>query len=108
MYPIASYFSEREDFECLVKPEGFAAYKISGEVCYLKDIWVHKDFRKTGLASKMADEIASKAKLSNCRYLTGSVAIGLKSTTDSVKVLLAYGFLVHDVVNGGIIFRKEI
>lgn len=105
---LAAYFKELEDFDSITTPEGFASYRISGEECYIKDIWVHQDYRKKSVASDMADDIVAIAKRAGCKYLTGSVYINIKNPTASTKVLLAYGFEIHSLVPNGIVFRKAI
>lgn len=108
MDQLASYFKELEDFDSIVAPEGFASYRVNGDECYIKDIWVHPDYRKQSFASHIADNIAEIAKKAGCKYLTGSVYINIKNPTLSTKVLLAYGFEIHSLVPNGIIFRKAL
>lgn len=108
MHRLASYFHEREGFDSILTEEGFATYKINGEECYIRDIWVHKDYRKKGVASEMADDIARIAITKGCKYLTGSVAVTDPNSTANTLVLLAYGFRIHSVVNYGILFRKDL
>lgn len=108
MHQLAAYFKEREGFDSIVTDEGFATYKISGEECYIRDIWVHKDYRKKGIASEMADDIAAIAKKAGCTYLTGSVSTTANHSTESCLVLFAYGFKIHSVVQYGIYFRKDL
>lgn len=109
MRHLASYFKERDGFDCLFTEEAFATYKIAGDECYIRDIWVHRDFRKGQIASKLANDIAEIAKRAGCKFLSGSVSTtAANSPTDSAKVLLAYGFLIHNAVPGGIFFRKEL
>lgn len=108
MHQLAAYFKEREDFETIITSDGFASYKITGDECYIRDIWVDKDQRKSGLASEMADDIARISIAAGCKYLTGSVCTTAKNPTESTAVLLAYGFKIHSAVQGGIFFRKDL
>lgn len=108
MHKIAAYFKEREGVESISFDGGFATYIISGEECYIRDIYVEKDYRNRYLASKMADEITKIAKKAGCKYLTGTVMPSANNSTDSVKVLLSYGFKLHSAIQNGIFFRKEI
>lgn len=108
MRHLAAYLKEREDFESIVIPEGFASYRINGEECYIRDIWVHKDYRKNGFASALADDIARIAIAAGCKYLTGSVSTTAKNPTESTAVLIAYGFKISNAIQGGILFRKDL
>lgn len=105
---LAAYLKERENFDSLVREEGFASYQINGDECYIRDIWVHKDFRKKGIASELADDIARIAIVKGCKYLTGSVSTTALGATESLMVLFAYGFKIHSVVSYGIYCRKEL
>ena len=102
------YIKERENFEIVEDESGFATYKISGNECYIRDIFVKPEFRKMNLASKYADEIAAIAKEQGCTHLSGTVAPQANGSTQSVQVLLSYGFKVARSTNDLIIFVKEI
>jgi len=108
MRQLAEYLMEREGYSCVLREEGFAAYKIEGEYVYLRDIWVDPDYRKDGIATALANEVAERARESGCRYMTGSVDTTAKNPTASVKVLLAYGMEISGVSGTGIFFRKAI
>lgn len=108
MLRLAAYFKEREDFDCIVTDEGFASYKIMGDECYIRDIWVDRDYRKSGIAAQMADDIAKIAETKGCKFLSGSVSLTANNATESAMVLLAYGFKIHSANQFGIWFRKDL
>ncbi len=108
MQQLAKYLKERENFDSLIRDEGFAEYKINGEECYIRSIWVEKDFRKKGIASDMADDISRIAIGQGCKYLTGTVDVTANGAHESMLVLLAYGFRLHSAVNYGLFFRKSL
>jgi GNAT superfamily N-acetyltransferase len=76
---------------------GFATYHINvnGE-CYIEDIYVIPEERRSGLATKMADGIAFIAKEKGCNILTGSVVPSAKGADDSRNVLASYGFVMFE------------
>lgn len=108
MHRLASYLKEREGFDVISRDEGFADYRIAGDECYIRSIFVFPDYRKKGIASEMADEIARIAIARGCKYLTGSVDTTAVGAHESVLVLLAYGFKIHSAVQYGVIFRKDL
>lgn len=108
MQLLANYIKEREGYDSLITDEGFASYKLMGSECYIKDIYVHPDYRKKHVASQLADEIARIAKNAGCRTLVGSVSTDMGDPTASTKILLAYGFTITCAVHGGILFKKGI
>lgn len=104
----ADYIKEREGIDTLEVDGGFATYNIEGDSCYIINIYTIPEMRKTGLASQMADQIAGKAKLAGCRYLLGSVDPRTNGATESMKVLLAYGFKLQGLNGPLIFFSKEL
>lgn len=104
----ANYIKEREGLGIVEDSRGFATYKISGEECYIKDIFVKACFRTQSVASEFADKITEIAKSSGCKYLTGTVVPQAEGSTISLKVLLGYGFKLLSSKENLIIFIKEI
>lgn len=108
----ADYLKERLGDEIVLRDEGFATYRFVDDcgtpAVYIVDIYVRPDFRKTKIASEMADSIANIAKEKGYHRLIGSVDSTAKTATDSIKVLLAYGMQFHRQAPGGLIFKKEI
>lgn len=106
----AKYLIERTNDRILETAHGFATYRILPEQksAYIIDIYVESDFRKAGTASQMADEIAKIAKKEGCNKLLGSVVPSAKNSTDSIRVLLAYGMKIHSSSNDFIIFERGL
>lgn len=88
----ALYVREREGRDIVEDEKGFATFTIQDESCYIVDIFVRKEFRQQGLASKYADKIAEIAKEKGCKFLVGSVCWTTNGASASEKVLRAYGF----------------
>jgi len=104
----ASYIEEREGAFIVENEKGFATYRFINDGCYIEDIYVAKDFRKNGQAVEFADQIAEIAKAKGFTRLYGTVAIGAKGATDSLKVLLAYGFNLHSANSQLVVFVKDL
>ena len=110
------YIKEREAFEMVYSykskqdsnPTGFATYKITGNECYIRDIYVDPLFRQSGAAKQMADQIADIAKHEGCMYLIGSVSPSAYNSHDSMIVLLHYGFKLLRCEFNLIYFVKEL
>ncbi len=103
------YITEKVGDGIIEWKEGFATYRfLNNEQVYIVDIYVRPDFRKTRVASDMADMIVGIAKEKGAKELIGSVVPSNKNSTDSLKVLLAYGMTLKSASNDLIIFRKEI
>lgn len=103
------YIKEREDKDIIESDSGFATYKIfnNGE-CYLQDIYVVPNKRKSGLASEMADQVVDIAKENGCHTLLGSVCVDGNEPTRNLKVFLNYGMQVQKIIGNMIFLTKNI
>lgn len=104
----AEYIKAREDFDCLEKTFGFATYKISGDDCYIRDIYVIPEMRNQGGARLICDEIRDFANRSGCKNLIGTVQPSTKGATTSMRAILAYGFEVFSSQNDFIVFKLSL
>ncbi len=104
----AMYLYEREGKSIIESDKGFITYSFFEDKCYIENLFVHPDFRKTHEASKMADQVAQEAKSKGYKKLIGSVIPSTKGSDDSIKVLQAYGFKLESSTNNFIIFEKDL
>lgn len=106
----ARYIRERTWDEIIETTWGFATYRwmADGKGVYIIDIYVLPGRRTQGEAAAIADQIVKIAKERGCTELFGTVDTSAKGSSDSVKVLLAYGMTPHSANNNVIVFRKEI
>jgi hypothetical protein len=109
----AQYVLEREDQETLENEFGFLTYralpsKEAPQEFRIFDLYVIPEKRKSGVASSLADQVVLLAKGSGCHILTGSVDTHARGATESVKVLLAYGFQVLRTDGPMIYFKREL
>lgn len=104
----AQYIKERENKEIVETEEGFATYFYIDSGVYIQDIYVHPESRHANVASKFADLIAFKAKNNGYTKMYGSIVPSTKHSTDSLKVLLAYGFRLESAEHNAIIMVKDI
>lgn len=107
----ADYIKEREGRNIVEDEDGFATFIFCGpeqKECYIVDIYVRPEKRKTGKAASFADTITDIARKVGCTYLSGSVDARTNGATESLWVLLRYGFHVVGVAENLIWFRKEL
>ncbi len=104
----ADYLAEKGLKGIIETPTSFATYCITGQECYIEDIYVAPEFRKTKEASRLADAITEIAKAKGCTYLTGSVNSRATDPTASIKTLLGYGFKFMRSNDAGLYFYKEL
>ncbi len=104
----ANYIKEREGREILEDKHGFASYAFTPDAVYIQEIYVLPDYRKDGVAARYADIIAEIARAKGFTKMIGSVCPSANGSTESLKVLLAYGFKVHSSEQNLIWFVKQI
>ncbi len=106
----ADYLRERTTDEIIELDNCFATFRYveEGKAVYIVDIYTTPEARKSGLASKLADEIAMIAKEKGCTSMLGTCQPTAKGSTLSLKALLGYGLQLHSCAADCIIMRKEI
>jgi ribosomal protein S18 acetylase RimI-like enzyme len=89
---------------------GFATYRFlnEGNSVYIVDIYTTPDFRRTALASELADKIAEIGRAHGAKEMLGSVVPSANNSTQSLEILLKYGMQLLSCEHDLIIFRKEI
>jgi GNAT superfamily N-acetyltransferase len=104
----ADYLNELGVRKIHENDQGFITYRITGEECYIIDIYIIPEARKAGVASGLADYVAELAKATKCTYLLGSVDLASKKRTESLKVLLAYGFKLAKCDEHSLFLTKDL
>ena len=106
----SEYIKEREGKEVIELEGGFAVYKITPEdkSVYLEHIYVQPGLRKSGLASRMTDQVAKRAKEKECRVMYGSNVPNAPGATKSMLAQLKYGFKLSHLEGKLIVLYKEL
>jgi len=102
------YLKERRAVEVIENEDGFIAFKIHGEECFLEDIYVAPEKRKTRIGSELVLQMETFAKDMSCKYVTCNVWPSAHGSTVSLKAALANGFKLHSSVVDKIILIKEL
>ena len=107
----SKYILEREGKETIeIDDRGFCTYIFipEEEACWLADIYVEEGWRRSGLCYKMADMVADIARENKLKWLVGSVDLRSKTATESMKVVLNYGFRVSHMNGNLLMFKKDL
>lgn len=104
----AEYIKEREGKHIIESDKGFATFIFNKDSCYIEDIFVVPMFRHEHVASQMADKIVELAKAKGLTKVFGSVVPTANHSTDSLKVLISYGFTLNSSSNNFILMEKAI
>lgn len=103
-----NYLKEREGLETLETPHGFSLYKIQGDECYLQDIYVVPEKRKSHVATQMADAVLEIARAKGCKWLVGSVSPATNNAHASLLILISYGMKLQKADKDIIYFSKRV
>lgn len=91
----AKYIKEREGKEIIEDEYGYATFAMFPDHCYVEDVFVLPEFRKSGYASGYIDKVCEIMKTRNIRKIFVSVDPRANGSTESMKIILAYGFKLH-------------
>lgn len=104
------YISEREGYSLIEDEYGFASYIINDaeNLVYIRDIFVTANYRRKKNCFGYADKIVELAKARGCTKLVGSICVASNGSTESMKMMLAYGFKLKSLHGSMIYLEKEI
>lgn len=102
------YIKERLSKEIVENDLGFCTYFFLQDGVYIEDLYVRPEYRKGHIAAKLADQVAEIAKEKGFKKMYGSVRPSSKGSTDSLKVLFAYGMRLDSAGPDAVITVKEI
>lgn len=102
------YIKEREGALIIKEEWGFIEYRITPPALRIEAIYIRPEDRKSGKGSELADRVTQIAKEQNCTLLWAQVWASALNATESLKAILAYGFIVQRAENGVIILTKDI
>jgi GNAT superfamily N-acetyltransferase len=113
MNKYADYLKELKGFHMYEDEDGFITYGFmegpKGErMCYIEDIYVVPEKRKSGIASQYADVVTVIARDAGAQILLGSVVPSLPNSHARMLVLLSYGFKLHSAQHDFVYFSKEL
>lgn len=112
MNKYAKYIKELKNFEMYEDEDGFVLYGYmdsgADKYCYIEDIYVVPEKRKSKIASRYADKVTNIAKEKGYKKLLGSIVPSLPDSHYRMLVLLGYGFKLHSAQDDFIYFCKEI
>ena len=83
-------------------------YAIQGGECYIAELYVRPEKRFTPELTKLIDEVTEIARLSGCMKLYSHVIPSNKNATQSLKVILKYGFNLVSVSTNLIRLEKGL
>jgi len=87
----AQYIKERENQDIIQSEAGFLTYKIVNADCYLADLFILPEYRKTGAARGLFSQLIQIAKAAFCTRILTNIYPSTNGATTSIKTALALG-----------------
>ncbi len=104
----ALYIEERENREIIEDDRGFLTYLITGDQCYVMDVFVKKEHRRLGVTAEYFNLVKEIAKEKGCTYLLGSVCTSANNVNESMKWMLSIGYKVTNTAGSMIYFTMDL
>lgn len=104
----AQFVEEHRGFKILENQYGFATYNIEGEACYIADIFVTSEKRRSGVARGLCFAIRAIAKEAGCKVIIGSVDPLGKTANDGLKLIMGMDMELTSIQNGLIFFALKL
>lgn len=102
------YIKERLGREIIETEHAFITFYQYEDGYYVENVYVDPDYRKTGIASSLVDEVAEIAINAGYKKLYVSVVPSANGSNDSMRAILAYGFKLNSSANNFILLKKEL
>lgn len=104
----SEYIFEREGINTKENQYGFITYKIQDNKCLIVDMYIDKRFRLIGNGVSMMDELVSELKNLGVETIYCTCIPSTFNSTDSLRAILSYNFILTNSENDKIIFEKRI
>lgn len=102
------YLKERLDYEHFQNDFGFVVYKITGEECYIHELYVKPEFRGSYHGTALADKVEFLAIKNNCKRIWGQIFIPSRGANEAMMAHLKWGLKLHSTNGDCINMVKEI
>jgi hypothetical protein len=104
----SDYVHERTDKHVYETTKGFIVYSFTEDALYIEDVYVVKQYRRQRTCFEFGDYAAGIARFKGKSKLLGSVMVNTKGASESMQMLLAYGFKLDSSTNNFILLKKEL
>ncbi len=103
-----NYIKERFGHELISTDKGFVTYELGNDYCYILDVYVLPEFRKSHVAIELGDKVVDLAKEKGITKIIGSVSLLANGRDISIKGLYAWGMRISHYEKDTIYFVKEV
>lgn len=101
-----SYLKERQKALILDKPEGFVIYKVNGEECFIIEMFLKKEHRKSDALFELFSDLL--VLNSSCKIISGNIHLSDAGCNRTLNAAFKLGFKVAQANNNCLLIVKEL
>lgn len=94
--------------EVLETEHGWANYYLGDLECYIENIFITKEARRSGHAKALGLALEEIARENGCKYMIGSTNTTKPGVERSIMGMLSFGYKYLSSSEGAIFFKKEL
>lgn len=102
------YIKERNNKEIIENEKGFMTYYFVDDACYIEDVYVLPEYRRSRLCVNFGEEVEKIAKEKGCKKLYGSVVPSAPYSTINLMGLLNFGWKLDSSAINFILVVKDL
>ena len=104
----ADYLAELGFRHIIENDDGFIVYSINGIECFIEELYVVPDKRLSHAGTSLEQQAMAMGKASGCKFMSCTVTIPCKQSTESLKAILKSGYRLCRADATKIYLIKEI
>jgi GNAT superfamily N-acetyltransferase len=102
------YLLERENTHLHYDEDSFITYEFIDNYCYIKEVYVSPEQRRTGKASLLGRMIQDIAREKGMHYVMGSVCLSTNGWQKSLAGMYKEGYTLKETIEDMIYLRKDL
>jgi hypothetical protein len=102
------YMKERQGADCLKTEKGFLFYKVEGQECFIADMYIEPEFRKSGVFEGFIDALSEIALMKSCKAITATIYLNDKGCNRTLNAAFKVGFKLAQANNNVLFIVKEL
>ena len=104
----ARYIAERAGAQILEESYGFIAYRISGLECFIMEMFLAPEARRSWQFKSLMMKLEDIAKSEGCSVITANVFLENPGASNTIIAGLKYGFKVRNGSGAAVLIAKEL
>jgi hypothetical protein len=102
------YIEEREGLKLLEDPFAFITYKVTGEECFIANMFIDESRRNSGKCREFIGKLSEIAKSNNCKFLSATIDLKDPGHDRTLLAALHLGFKTVRANGDVILIAKDL